>query len=153
MNDSRVPQQPALAWEVRLSVLLAGPPLPSWPQVEEGRSLLSVCFFFNSSPFSEKKIFSGIAYWWPIFVDQKWIVGKRPILVVCITEFASSGVHEDGPSWFLTVAVGSGVGPSQFHSFAFQTCLSGTEVKGLAETGAPGIGSAVKICMNARSPF
>lgn len=73
--------------------------------------------------------------------------------MVCIIESASSGVHGDGPSWFLTVAVGSGVGPSQFHSFAFQTCLSGTEVKGLAETGAPGVGSAVKICMNARSPF
>ncbi|XP_064315719.1 C-Maf-inducing protein isoform X3 [Phalacrocorax carbo] len=41
MNDSRVPQQPALAWELCLYVLLAGPPLPSWPQVEEDRFL---CF-------------------------------------------------------------------------------------------------------------
>lgn len=57
------------------------------------------------------------------------MMGKRPILVVCTVESASSDVRGDGQSWFLTVALGSGAGPSQFCSFAFQTCLFGTEVK------------------------
>lgn len=92
-----------------------------------GGGEVSALWFFLLLSFLREKDFSGIAYWWLIFVDQNWLVGKHLILVACTIKSASSDVSGDGQSWFL--AVGSGAGLSQFCSFPFQTCFFGTEAK------------------------